>query len=137
MSVDSVAAAAEELSASINDISQQAAHAEGIAGRAVNRARETDDTVQGLAKSAGRIGEVVGLINTVAAQPNLLVLNATIEAACRRGGPRLCRGRFGGDVVGDPDRESNRRDLRSDRGYSEGSRTPSMPSRRLAALSGT
>ncbi|QPF92720.1 methyl-accepting chemotaxis protein [Bradyrhizobium commune] len=81
MSVDSVAAAAEELSASINDISQQAAHAAGIAGRAVTQARETDGTVQGLAKSAGRIGEVVGLINTIAAQTNLLALNATIEAA--------------------------------------------------------
>jgi methyl-accepting chemotaxis protein len=81
MSVDSVAAASEELSASINDISQQAAHAAGIASRAVNQARETDGTVQGLAKSAGRIGEVVGLINTIASQTNLLALNATIEAA--------------------------------------------------------
>jgi methyl-accepting chemotaxis protein len=80
-SVESVAAAAEELSASINDISQQAAHAAGIASRAVNQARETDSTVQGLAQSAGRIGEVVGLINTIAAQTNLLALNATIEAA--------------------------------------------------------
>lgn len=80
-SVESVAAAAEELSASINDISQQAAHAAGIASRAVNQARETDGTVQGLAQSAGRIGEVVGLINTIAAQTNLLALNATIEAA--------------------------------------------------------
>ncbi|MGY4627732.1 methyl-accepting chemotaxis protein [Bradyrhizobium sp. USDA 4486] len=80
MSVDSVAAA-EELSASINDISQQAAHAAGIASRAVNQARETDGTVQGLAQSAGRIGEVIGLINTIAAQTNLLALNATIEAA--------------------------------------------------------
>jgi methyl-accepting chemotaxis protein len=71
----------EELSASINDISQQAAHAAGIASRAVNQARDTDSTVQGLAKSAGRIGEVVGLINTIAAQTNLLALNATIEAA--------------------------------------------------------
>jgi len=80
-SVESVAAAAEELSASINDISQQAAHAAGIASRAVGQARDTDSTVQGLAKSAGRIGEVVGLINTIAAQTNLLALNATIEAA--------------------------------------------------------
>jgi methyl-accepting chemotaxis protein len=80
-SVESVAAAAEELSASINDISQQAAHAAGIASRAVHQARETDGTVQGLAQSAGRIGEVVGLINTIAAQTNLLALNATIEAA--------------------------------------------------------
>lgn len=81
MSVDSVAAAAEELSASINDISQQAAHAAGIASRAVTQARDTDGTVQGLQKSAGRIGEVVGLINTIAQQTNLLALNATIEAA--------------------------------------------------------
>jgi len=81
MSVDSVAAASEELSASINDISQQVTHAAGIASRAVSQARETDGTVQGLAKSAGRIGEVVGLINTIAAQTNLLALNATIEAA--------------------------------------------------------
>jgi methyl-accepting chemotaxis protein len=81
MSVESVASAAEELSASINDISQQAAHAAGIASRAVDQAQKTDGTVQGLAKSAGRIGEVVGLINTIAAQTNLLALNATIEAA--------------------------------------------------------
>jgi methyl-accepting chemotaxis protein len=81
MSVDSVASAAEELSASINDISQQAAHAADIASRAVDQARDTDGTVQGLANSAGRIGEVVGLINTIAAQTNLLALNATIEAA--------------------------------------------------------
>ena len=81
MSVDGVASASVELSASIDDISRQASHAAGIAGRAVNRARETDDTVQGLAKTAGRIGEVVGLINSIAAQTNLLALNATIEAA--------------------------------------------------------
>jgi methyl-accepting chemotaxis protein len=81
MSVESVASAAEELSASINDISQQAAHAAGIASRAVGKAQQTDDTVQGLAKSAARIGEVVGLINQIAAQTNLLALNATIEAA--------------------------------------------------------
>jgi methyl-accepting chemotaxis protein len=81
MSVESVASASEELSASINDISRQAAHAAGIASRAVDQARETDGTVQGLAKTASRIGEVVGLINTIASQTNLLALNATIEAA--------------------------------------------------------
>jgi methyl-accepting chemotaxis protein len=81
MSVETVASASQQLSASINDISQQAAHAAGIASRAVDQARQTDGTVQGLAKSAGRIGEVVGLINTIAAQTNLLALNATIEAA--------------------------------------------------------
>jgi methyl-accepting chemotaxis protein len=81
MSVESVASASEQLSASIDDISRQAAHAAGIASRAVEQARETDGTVQGLAQTASRIGEVVGLINTIASQTNLLALNATIEAA--------------------------------------------------------
>ena len=81
MSVENVASASQQLSASIDDISRQAAHAAGIASRAVSQARDTDGTVQGLAKTAGRIGEVVGLINTIAAQTNLLALNATIEAA--------------------------------------------------------
>jgi len=34
-----------------------------IASRAVDKARQTDDTVQGLSTTASRIGEVVGLIN--------------------------------------------------------------------------
>ncbi|MGC2780614.1 MAG: methyl-accepting chemotaxis protein [Bradyrhizobium sp.] len=81
MSVQTVASAAEELNASIADISKQAAHAAGIASRAVDQARMTDGTVQGLSQSANRIGEVVGLINSIASQTNLLALNATIEAA--------------------------------------------------------
>jgi methyl-accepting chemotaxis protein len=79
--VETVAAAAEELSVSISEISQQVSRAAGIASRAVDEARATDGTVQGLAESAGRIGEVVKLINDIAGQTNLLALNATIEAA--------------------------------------------------------
>ncbi|HXP97771.1 MAG TPA: methyl-accepting chemotaxis protein, partial [Telmatospirillum sp.] len=37
--------------------------------------------VQGLAEAAGKIGDVVRLINDIASQTNLLALNATIEAA--------------------------------------------------------
>jgi methyl-accepting chemotaxis protein len=37
--------------------------------------------MQGLAKSAQKIGDVVNLINEIASQTNLLALNATIEAA--------------------------------------------------------
>jgi methyl-accepting chemotaxis protein len=80
-SVNSVAAASEELSASITDISRQVTHAASIASRAVDQARQTDGTVQGLVTTASRIGEVVGLINDIAGQTNLLALNATIEAA--------------------------------------------------------
>lgn len=79
--VQSVASASEELSASINVISRQVTQAAGIASRAVTQARETDGTVLGLAQTAGRIGEVVELINNIAGQTNLLALNATIEAA--------------------------------------------------------
>jgi len=79
--VQTVAAASEQLSASIAEISQQVARAAGIAGRAVDETKETDGTVQGLAEAAGRIGDVVKLINDIAGQTNLLALNATIEAA--------------------------------------------------------
>lgn len=79
--VQSVASASEELSSSINCIREQVSHAAGIASRAADQARQTDQTVQGLAQTAVRIGEVVGLINDIAGQTDLLALNATIEAA--------------------------------------------------------
>ena len=79
--VETVAAASEELSMSISEITQQVTRAATIAGRAVEETRETDGTVQGLAETAGRIGEVVRLISDIAGQTNLLALNATIEAA--------------------------------------------------------
>jgi methyl-accepting chemotaxis protein len=47
----------------------------------VEQANATDATVHGLSEAAGQIGEVVGLISSIAAQTNLLALNATIEAA--------------------------------------------------------
>jgi methyl-accepting chemotaxis protein len=79
--VQTVAAAAEELSASIGEITRQVNEGARIAGEAMGRARETNATVQGLAEGAKRIGDVVRLINDIAAQTNLLALNATIEAA--------------------------------------------------------
>jgi len=81
VNVQSVASATEELSASINDISRQVARAAETASRAVDQAKQTDDTVQGLSQTAARIGEVVNMINDIAGQTNLLALNATIEAA--------------------------------------------------------
>jgi len=47
----------------------------------VAEAETTNQTVQGLAEAASKIGEVVNLINDIAGQTNLLALNATIEAA--------------------------------------------------------
>jgi methyl-accepting chemotaxis protein len=79
--VQTVAAAAEQLSASVAEISQQVARTASIASRAVEETKQTDTTVQGLVEAAGKIGDVVKLINDIAGQTNLLALNATIEAA--------------------------------------------------------
>ena len=79
--VSGIAAATEQLSASICEITRQVSHAARITDRAVEETRQTDDTVRGLAESAARIGEVVKLISDIAGQTNLLALNATIEAA--------------------------------------------------------
>ena len=79
--VAGIAAATDQLSASIVAISRQVAHATQITGRAVAETRQTDDTVRSLAETAGRIGDVVKLISDIAGQTNLLALNATIEAA--------------------------------------------------------
>jgi methyl-accepting chemotaxis protein len=79
--VQTVACAAEELSASIAEIASQLDRAAGLAGTAVAEAASTDVHVGGLAEAAQRIGEVVGLIQAIADQTNLLALNATIEAA--------------------------------------------------------
>jgi methyl-accepting chemotaxis protein len=79
--VDVAAAAAEELSSSINEISRQLSQAHGLVSTAVEEAGATNDEIGGLAKAAQKIGDVVKLIQSVAGQTNLLALNATIEAA--------------------------------------------------------
>jgi methyl-accepting chemotaxis protein len=79
--VQTVAVASEELAASIREIARQVATSTQIAGSAVERATDTSGRVTALAESARRIGEVVGLIQSIASQTNLLALNATIEAA--------------------------------------------------------
>ena len=79
--VQTVAAATEELTASIHEISRQVITSTQICSNAVEEAERTNTMVQGLAEAAGKIGEVVKLINNIASQTNLLALNATIEAA--------------------------------------------------------
>jgi methyl-accepting chemotaxis protein len=75
------ATAADELSSSISEISQQLRRTADIVGTAVTEARATNDEIAGLTHAAEKIGEVVKLIQNIAGQTNLLALNATIEAA--------------------------------------------------------
>lgn len=79
--VESVAAATEEMTASIAEINRQVQESNRIASDAVRQAEITDGRINELSKAATRIGDVINLITTIAEQTNLLALNATIEAA--------------------------------------------------------
>ena len=76
-----MAAATEEFSASLGEVSDQVQRSAEMANKAVHRAEESDVTIKTLFEAAENIGEVVSLINDIASQTNLLALNATIEAA--------------------------------------------------------
>jgi methyl-accepting chemotaxis protein len=81
LSVQAVSSAAEELTASIQEIGTQVNGASQTAAIAVEKAEATNKTVQGLTEAVSKIGEVINMINAIAEQTNLLALNATIEAA--------------------------------------------------------
>ena len=81
VSIATVATAADELAMSIDEIARRVGESADIAGRAQRDAERTDAIVRALAESSQRIGDVLGLISTIAGQTNLLALNATIEAA--------------------------------------------------------
>jgi len=80
-SVSTVAAATVELDASFRHVAEVAVEASSIATEAVDAARVSSSSVSRLGDSSGEIGEVIGVIRSVAQQTNLLALNATIEAA--------------------------------------------------------
>ena len=75
------ASAAEELIASIAEISRQISRAAEVVSHSVVEARATNEQMSRLTDTVQEIGEVVNLIRDIAGQTNLLALNATIEAA--------------------------------------------------------
>ena len=78
---EAVAAATEQMSRSIQEISGTTTAAVGLAGEGVAAAASATQRIVTLSESAEEIGGVVQLITDIAAQTNLLALNATIEAA--------------------------------------------------------
>ena len=79
--VSTVAAATEELSSSIMEISRQVATQATIASQSERSIDETTARVEMLTEASTKIGDVVRLITEISNQTNLLALNATIEAA--------------------------------------------------------
>ena len=80
----SVAAAIEEMSASIAEISENMQMSKDAAMGIVNDSARSSEAAEQLNERTKAMESVVQLINNIAKQVNLLALNATIEAA-RRG----------------------------------------------------
>ncbi|GAU82599.1 methyl-accepting chemotaxis protein [Bosea sp. BIWAKO-01] len=80
-SVRNVAAASEQLSGSITEITGRVAKANGVVGNAARDATSASANVANLTSAAEEIGKIVSMIRDIAAQTNLLALNASIEAA--------------------------------------------------------
>ena len=80
-SIDMVASATVEMSASIKGITQNVTEAVKVVREAVVVTQSADQNIRTLAKSSTDIGSVIKVITSIAEQTNLLALNATIEAA--------------------------------------------------------
>lgn len=76
-----IAAAAEEMNATITEIAHNAGKARKISDDAENKTQKVTEIVVNLEKSAIDIGKVTEAIADISDQTNLLALNATIEAA--------------------------------------------------------
>ena len=80
-SVQTVASAMEEFSASILEISSQVVQASQLSEHAMETLTSGGEAIQELSETSQKIGDVVSLISDIASQTNLLALNATIESA--------------------------------------------------------
>jgi methyl-accepting chemotaxis protein len=76
-----IVAAAEEMSATINEIAKNTAKGSQTTSEAVKKAETVSAKVNALGKAAAEISKVTETITDISAQTNLLALNATIEAA--------------------------------------------------------
>jgi methyl-accepting chemotaxis protein len=79
--VSTVASASEQLASSIKEIARRISGATATVREAGAMTDRSAEQLGSLSTASQRIGDVVGLIQAIAAQTNLLALNATIEAA--------------------------------------------------------
>ena len=79
--MESVAAGAEELNASVREISEAMTKSRETAQGAVERVGTADAQAQRLTNAAQSMSGIIEMINNITGQINLLALNATIESA--------------------------------------------------------
>ena len=79
--METVAAGAEELNASVREISETMSKSRQTASEAVVRVDAADQQAQRLSAASESMGGIVELIGNITGQINLLALNATIESA--------------------------------------------------------
>jgi methyl-accepting chemotaxis protein len=79
--MESVAAGAEELNASVREISAAMSKSRDTALTAVDRVEAADQQAKRLSEAAESMSSIVQLIGAITGQINLLALNATIESA--------------------------------------------------------
>ena len=79
--VQSVAAAAEQLTYSVEEIGNQATRSQTVSSHAAREAAATSQRMDELVAAIAHIGGIVEMITGIAQQTNMLALNATIEAA--------------------------------------------------------
>nr|WP_316178293.1 PAS domain-containing methyl-accepting chemotaxis protein [Bradyrhizobium sp. SZCCHNRI1009] len=79
--MESVAAGAEELNASVREISEAMTKSRETAMGAVDRVTSADAQAQRLSDAAQSMSGIVEMIHNITGQINLLALNATIESA--------------------------------------------------------
>lgn len=79
--IQSVASATEELAASIAEVASHAQRADDVTETAAQLISRSNGIMAELSQAGQEIGNVMQMINQIAAQTNLLALNATIEAA--------------------------------------------------------
>ena len=80
-STTAAACAIEEMYASFNETARNSGLGAGVTENAAKQAKEASVIMNQLGESAKEIGEIIGIIQTLASQTHLLSLNAAIEAA--------------------------------------------------------
>lgn len=81
INIQTVSDGAEQMRASIGEISHNAQSAADMAARATQLATTATTTVERLGESSQEIGKVIEWVSNVAEETNMLALNATIEAS--------------------------------------------------------